>query len=80
VFKHYNAGGTAGEAPGGPFDIVTPTAEDSAGVPTGTWAVTLVSFTGQTWKVPNEIAAFGLPALDSELDQAGQGAPLEIEP
>jgi hypothetical protein len=41
------------------------------GVPSGRYSVTLLQFTGQTWRVPNELspalaAPLGLPAVDSQ--------------
>jgi hypothetical protein len=40
-------------------------------VPSGRYSVTLVQFTGQTWRVPNELApdlvpGAGLPSVDSQ--------------
>jgi hypothetical protein len=40
-------------------------------VPSGRYAVTLVQFTGQTWRVPNELSpplalAEGLPPVESQ--------------
>ena len=40
-------------------------------VPPGRYAITLVQFTGQTWRVPNELQpavadATGLPAFESQ--------------
>jgi hypothetical protein len=80
LFLHFHAGGTSGVTADGPFDIVTPTAADPGGVPTGAWSVTLMSFTGQTWTVPNEIATLGLPQLDPELSQEAQGGTLQLLP
>lgn len=80
VFRHQYAGGTEGENADGPYDYVSPTPDDPAGVPTGAWSVTLITFTGQTWKIPNEIVKFGLPALDPAVDHAGQGIGLELAP
>lgn len=79
TFVHYHEGGAAGVDENGPFDLVDvhdPAA--AAIVPDGAWAVTLVSFTGQTWTVPNEIATEGLPSLDPAFDPATQGVPLVL--
>lgn len=50
-------------------------------LPTGAWSVTVVSFTGQTWALPNEVAAF--PAASSvegaDFDPALQGATIQLE-
>lgn len=46
-------------------------------LPAGPWSVTVISFTGQTWSVPNEVAAFG--ATVATFDPAGQGATLLVE-
>lgn len=46
-------------------------------LPAGPWSVTVISFTGQTWTVPNEVAAFG--ATVDGFDPLGQAATLTIE-
>ncbi|MCA9489460.1 MAG: hypothetical protein KC621_06040 [Myxococcales bacterium] len=79
TFVHYHADGQMGVDENGPFDLVDvhdPAA--AALVPDGAWGVTLVSFTGQTWTVPNEIAGLGLPSLDPAFDPATQGVPLVL--
>jgi hypothetical protein len=82
VFRHYHVGGSDGVDPNGPFDFLdlTTGTVSPADIPEGAWAVTLVSFTGQTWTVPNEIA--GLPSLDEDVfpEPERQGVPLLLEP
>lgn len=81
VFRHYHAGGTVGEDANGPFDVVDLTAgAPPSDVPAGGWAVTVVSFTGQTWTVPNDLGLLGLPSLDPDFDPVSQGAVLVISP
>jgi hypothetical protein len=46
-------------------------------LPTGAWSVTVVSITGQTWTVPNEVAAF--PSTSPDFDPSTQGAALLVE-
>lgn len=46
-------------------------------LPGGAWAITVVQYTGQTWTVPNEVAAF--PATDATFDPTTQGAALLVE-
>ena len=79
VFRHYWEGGTDGTDANGPFDYVDLRAADVAvdDVPAGQYAVTLVSFTGQTWTLPNEIAL--LPSNDGSVDNATQGATLTVQ-
>lgn len=70
AFRHYHADGAMGVDVNGPFDLVNlldPSA-DASQVPTGAWAVTVVSITGQTWTLPNEVGALGLPALPDSPD------------
>ncbi|MEQ1503276.1 MAG: hypothetical protein ABMB14_13650 [Myxococcota bacterium] len=76
--RHYHADGVAGEDANGPFDLVPLTAPDA--LPAGVWAVTVVSFTGQTWTVPNDIGALGLPSLDPSFDPTTQGVGVAIAP
>lgn len=47
------------------------------GLPAGAWSITVVSITGQTWTLPNEIAAF--PPADASYDPSTQGAALLVE-
>lgn len=49
---------------------------DPTEVPQGEWAVTVVSITGQTWTVPNEVAAY--PATTDDFDPLLQGARLQV--
>jgi hypothetical protein len=52
--------------PDGTEELVT-----APNLPTGAWAVTVVSFTGQTWTLPNEVAGWqGLEGFDPST-QAG---------
>lgn len=46
-------------------------------LPGGAWSVTVVSLTGQTWTVPNELASF--PAADASFDPSTQAATLLVE-
>jgi len=46
-------------------------------LPAGAWSVSVVSITGQTWTVPNEVAAF--PATVDGYDPGAQGAALLVE-
>lgn len=57
-------------------------------LPTGAWRITVVTHTGQTWVLPNELgleslaAAVGLPPMtsdDTDFDAAAQGRVLTIE-
>ena len=81
VFLHYHEGGAAGVDPNnGPFDVVDLTQGGSAdAVPPGIWSVTLMSFTGQTWQVPNEIGALNLPG-DPPFDATTQAGAVIITP
>lgn len=47
-----------------------------ADVPLGAWSVTVVSETGQTWTLPNELAGF--PATDSSFDPLLQAGYLTV--
>lgn len=58
--------------PDGTEEVVTP-----PNLPAGAWSITVVSITGQTWTVPNELPAF--PATDAAFDPATQGASLLVE-
>ncbi len=55
----------------------TETTVPAPGLPAGAWSVTVVSITGQTWTLPNEVAAF--PSADAAFDPSTQGAALLIE-
>ena len=46
-------------------------------LPSGPWSVTVVQMTGQTWTLPNELAAF--PATDVRFDPSSQGVALQVE-
>lgn len=46
-------------------------------IPTGEWMMTLVSYTGQTWTVPNELADLG--SVASGWDPSAQGAVIVME-
>ena len=84
VFLHYHPGGTAGVDPNnGPYDVVNLLAGGSADeVPNGVWSATVISFTGQTWQVPNEIGALNLPALPGgpEFDATTQAGAIIVTP
>lgn len=72
IFRHYHAAGAMGVDANGPFDLVDlTTGLPPDTVPAGQWSVTLVSYSGQTWNLPNEAAALG--AVD-------QGLALAIQP
>ncbi|MBX2797511.1 MAG: hypothetical protein KTR31_07585 [Myxococcales bacterium] len=80
VFLHYHAGGVDGVDANGPFDVVNLLAGGSADlVPQGAWATTMISFTGQTWTVPNEISQLNLPGIDG-FDPLTQGGAVVIAP
>ncbi len=54
------------------FDLSV--AEQRAQVPRGIWGVNLVSWTGQTWALPNEISEFGdVTSTDPNFEIASQG-------
>ncbi len=46
-------------------------------VPTGSWAISVISSTGQTWTVPNEAA--GGVSLSADFDPASQGVALVVQ-
>ena len=46
-------------------------------LPSGAWAVTVVSLTGQTWTLPNELYAYG--STDASYDASTQGAVLLVQ-
>lgn len=46
-------------------------------VPAGAWSVTVVSYTGQTWTVPNEVAAFA--STDAGFDPTTQADFLAVQ-
>jgi hypothetical protein len=46
-------------------------------IPSGAWAVTVVSETGQTWTLPNGLAALG--STDGDWFPELQGATLVVE-
>lgn len=48
-----------------------------ANMPKGSWAVTVVSFTGQTWTLPNSLAAF--QSTSATWNEKLQGAALTVE-
>lgn len=57
VFLHFHAGGAIPSA-NGPYDVVDLRVPQSATdvLPAVPWATTVITFTGQTWTVPNEAA------------------------
>jgi hypothetical protein len=61
VFLHFHAGGAI-PSPNGPYDVVDlrDPATSADGFPAGAFQLTVISFTGQTWTLPNE-AALSLP-------------------
>lgn len=78
IFLHYHADGADGEDANGPFDLVDLTQGASVEqVPLESWSVTLVTHTGQTWTLPNEISAI---PRDGDFDPAKQGIPLLLNP
>lgn len=46
-------------------------------LPSGPWSVTVIQLTGQTWTVPNELAAF--PGTDDSFDPDTQGVTLQVK-
>ncbi len=50
---------------------------DVAQIPKGLWGVTLISFTGQTWNVPNDLWRFD--ATDPSFDPSSQNEWLVVE-
>ncbi len=48
----------------------TRTADD---MPAGIWEINVVSYTGQTWGIPNEISKEGYPSIDESFDATTQG-------
>ena len=81
LFVHYHADGQAGVDANGPFDVVDLTAPDAVidDVPLGAYAVTLITHTGQTWTLPNEVGLNELPPL-AGTDLTPQGAALVLGP
>jgi hypothetical protein len=81
VFRHYWEGGTDGTDVSGPFDYVDLRDADVASedVPAGQYALTVVSFTGQTWSLPNDIGLLDLPSFDDSLDNRTQLGVLTVE-
>jgi len=57
------------------IDIRNPEVDASA-IPKGLWEINVISFTGQTWTVPNEIALDSLPGRDGFVSGSQQGAVL----
>ena len=47
------------------------------GAPAGQWSVSVISYTGQTWTVPNALSALG--TTDASFDPAGQEKVLNVE-
>lgn len=71
VFLHFHADGALA-SPNGPYDVVDlqdPQAPTDV-LPEGPWATTVITFTGQTWTVPNE-AGLSVP---------GQAGTLTLSP
>jgi hypothetical protein len=81
VFRHYHPDGVDGEdVANGPFDFIDLRLPeyDVDDVPSGHWSVTLISWTGQTWAMPNEIGLQGLPSLDAGFVPSTQAETLVI--
>ncbi|MFT4621790.1 MAG: hypothetical protein ACI8PZ_000442 [Myxococcota bacterium] len=78
VFRHYWEGGMAGADANGPFDYVDLRQDDVAveDVPAGRYSVTVVSFTGQTWTLPNDLG--GVPSNDAAYDNITQAGFLDV--
>ena len=53
------------------FDLSIPEQRDQ--VPRGVWSLNLVSWTGQVWTQPNEIAEWGVPSSVEGFDSKSQG-------
>ncbi len=81
VFQHYWAGGQDGEDAAGPFDLVDlrDPALSIEDVPSGSWSLTLVSWSGQTWTLPNDVGNLGLPSFDPIYDNTTQAEVLTLE-
>ena len=52
-------------------DLADPDLDQST-LPKGLWSVNIVSFRGQTWGIPNNIAAWGLPSTDDSFEVSTQ--------
>ncbi len=81
VFRHYHARGQLGVDANGPFDLVDTRNGGGGPVPTGAWSATVMSFTGQTWTLPNDIGLIPLPSTaPAEFDPATQAAVITYAP
>jgi hypothetical protein len=81
VFRHYHGDGVVGVDANGPYDLVDlldPSVPAEA-VPAGTWSVTVIGPSGQTWTVPNELGLLGLPATAAGYDPATQARGVVVE-
>jgi hypothetical protein len=58
-------------------DGSTEVVQDPTQIPAGAWSVTVISHTGQTWTVPNELAAFG--ATDEAFSPGSQAGYLVVQ-
>lgn len=78
VFRRYHDGGTRTDARGS-FDLIDLRAPGAGpdDAPAGAWSVTVMSFTGQTWTLPNELVLTA-PA-DPAFVPAAQGGVLFVE-
>lgn len=80
VVRHYHRGGTDGEDANGKFDLIDlrdPTRELDE-LPSGAWGITVISFTGQTWVLPNEIGLSGLQSTDAAFEPSKQAGVLQV--
>ncbi|MCB9670691.1 MAG: hypothetical protein H6736_18190 [Alphaproteobacteria bacterium] len=81
VAKHVHPNGAlvdprTGEA----YDVVDlRVTADPASIPAGTWAVTVVSESGQTWSVPNRLAEIGVSTRPDAFDPSLQGLALPVD-
>lgn len=60
------------------YDLSDPA--QAAEVPKGIWGINVISWTGQTWGIPNEISEWGLPATQDGFDPKAQGGFLLTTP
>lgn len=55
----------------------TEVVQDPTAIPAGAWSITVVSFTGETWTVPNQLAGF--PSADPSFQPLSQAVFLEVQ-
>lgn len=81
VARHeHQDGALTDDTSGTPYDLVDlRTTGDPTAIPAGSWSVTVVSRTGQTWQVPNVLAAIGDTTRPQDFDPTRQLASLSVE-